>query len=209
VGRKQAATRAARLTSVTKSGTNDLHGTVYYYNRNEYYAAHTPFLPVGTKAPPLRNENYGASGGGPIRKTNCFSLQIMKSRTYHRPFGRCYGTFGGGGSGMPATFWRRMGVPVSLPRATRLAISRAFFLLAKSPTGCANTARGFWPTSGAGSIKDLPATLRNFFSPIAEFGYSYNGVGRIDYQLTINTIFMFACTGDKAVRLRLWEAAPL
>src|SRR5882724_6891892 len=50
---------------VTRSGTNELHGTVYYYNRNEFYAAHTPFLPAGSKAPPLRNENYGASGGGP------------------------------------------------------------------------------------------------------------------------------------------------
>ena len=57
---------------VTRSGTNDFHGTVYYYNRNEYYAAHTPFLPAGTKAPPLRNENYGASIGGPILKDKLF-----------------------------------------------------------------------------------------------------------------------------------------
>src|SRR5215470_12175890 len=33
---------------VTRSGTNELHGTVYYYNRNEFYAAHTPFLPAGS-----------------------------------------------------------------------------------------------------------------------------------------------------------------
>src|SRR6267154_4621331 len=57
---------------VTKSGGNDFHGTVYYYNRNEYYAAHTPFLPAGTKPPPLRNENYGASVGGPIMKNKLF-----------------------------------------------------------------------------------------------------------------------------------------
>src|SRR5947207_8643632 len=53
---------------VTRAGGNDLHGSVYYYNRNEFYAAHTPFLPSGSKAPPLRNENYGASVGGPIFK---------------------------------------------------------------------------------------------------------------------------------------------
>src|SRR5438874_12288968 len=57
---------------VTRAGTNDLHGTIYYYNRNEFYAAHTPFLPAGTKAPPLRNENYGASIGGPILKNKLF-----------------------------------------------------------------------------------------------------------------------------------------
>src|SRR6516225_626767 len=57
---------------VTRSGTNELHGTLYYYNRNEFYAAHTPFLPAGTKSPPLRNENYGASIGGPILKDKLF-----------------------------------------------------------------------------------------------------------------------------------------
>src|SRR5438093_2345806 len=57
---------------VTRSGGNELHGSVYYYNRNEFYAADTPFLPAGTKAPPLRNENYGASLGGPILKDKLF-----------------------------------------------------------------------------------------------------------------------------------------
>jgi hypothetical protein len=38
--------------------------------------------------------------------------------------------------------------------------------------------------SGAGSIAALPDTLRNFFSPVAEFGYSYNGVGRLDYEIS-------------------------
>src|SRR5437016_3475112 len=57
---------------VTRAGGNDFHGSVYYYNRNEFYAAHTPFLPTGSKAPPLRNENYGASAGGPIMKNKLF-----------------------------------------------------------------------------------------------------------------------------------------
>jgi hypothetical protein len=29
---------------VLRSGTNQLHGTAYYYNRNEFYAAHSPFF---------------------------------------------------------------------------------------------------------------------------------------------------------------------
>ena len=29
---------------VLQSGTNQLHGTAYYYNRNEFYAAHSPFF---------------------------------------------------------------------------------------------------------------------------------------------------------------------
>src|SRR5712691_8152138 len=59
---------------VIKSGSNALHGSVYYYNRNEFFAAHSPFwVPApGKKAPPLRNENYGFSLGGPIIKNKTF-----------------------------------------------------------------------------------------------------------------------------------------
>src|ERR1700682_5904548 len=46
---------------ITKSGGNTLHGSAYYYNRNEFYGAKSPFFTPspGTKAPPLRNQNYG------------------------------------------------------------------------------------------------------------------------------------------------------
>src|SRR5262249_26198890 len=42
-------------------------------------------------------------------------------------------------------------------------------------------AKGFWPRNLIGG---LPATLNNFFSPIAETGYSYNGVARLDHQFS-------------------------
>src|SRR5256886_10078629 len=53
---------------VTKSGGNVLHGSAYYYNRNEFYSAKSPFFTPapGTKAPPLRNQNYGTIDLKPI-----------------------------------------------------------------------------------------------------------------------------------------------
>jgi len=59
---------------VIKSGGNQIHGSLYYYNRNEFYGAHSPFfVPTpGKKAPPLRNENYGFTVGGPIIKSKDF-----------------------------------------------------------------------------------------------------------------------------------------
>src|SRR5438309_11294361 len=60
-----------------KSGGNDIHGSVYYYNRNEAFAAKSPFFvpsAVVPKSPPLRNENYGFSVGGPIQKNKLFYL---------------------------------------------------------------------------------------------------------------------------------------
>src|SRR5258707_391169 len=57
---------------VVKSGGNALHGSVYYFNRNEFYGAGSPFLAPGSKRPRLRNENYGFSVGGPIFKNKTF-----------------------------------------------------------------------------------------------------------------------------------------
>src|SRR5579862_7736190 len=34
-----------------KSGTNQLHGSAYYYNRNEAFGAASPFTPVGVRKP--------------------------------------------------------------------------------------------------------------------------------------------------------------
>src|SRR6266481_529551 len=51
-----------------KSGSNTFHGSAYYYNRNEFYAAQSPFFaptPEFPKAPELRNKNWGFTGGGP------------------------------------------------------------------------------------------------------------------------------------------------
>ncbi len=168
---------------VTKSGGNEFHGTVYYFNRNEYYAAHTPFLPTGTKAPPLRNENYGASLGGPILKNKLFFFANYEKQDF---------TIGlSGVATEPSAAWVEKagavladnGVPMSLASCNALGDLTSLLPAGQIPTGCANTTRGFWPTSGTGSIKDLPGTLSNFFSPIAEYGYSYNGVARLDYQI--------------------------
>src|SRR6267142_181106 len=69
---------------VIKSGGNTLHGSVYYYNRNEFYGAHSPFLIAtpGQKAPPIRNENYGFSVGGPIIKNKTFFFVAYEKQDY-------------------------------------------------------------------------------------------------------------------------------
>src|SRR5258708_6908686 len=57
---------------VMKSGTNQLHGSAFYYNRNEYFAANTPLTPAGTKVRRIRNGQGGFSAGGPILKNRTF-----------------------------------------------------------------------------------------------------------------------------------------
>ena len=53
-----------------KSGTNQIHGSAYYYNRNEFFGATNPFTaPIKQE---VRNYNYGFSAGGPIIKDKLF-----------------------------------------------------------------------------------------------------------------------------------------
>jgi hypothetical protein len=60
---------------VTKSGTNNLHGSVYYFGRNDALDANgwfntntTPVIPKGE----LRRNDYGGTIGGPIIKNKLF-----------------------------------------------------------------------------------------------------------------------------------------
>ena len=56
---------------VTKSGTNELHGSVYNYLRNQATDARSLLLPAPL-AHTLRQNQFGATLGGPIRKNRTF-----------------------------------------------------------------------------------------------------------------------------------------
>src|SRR5207247_3488768 len=53
----------AVMTATIKGGTNQLHGTVYEFLRNDKLDARNTFLPA--KAP-YRQNQFGAAAGGPI-----------------------------------------------------------------------------------------------------------------------------------------------
>ncbi len=153
---------------VIKSGGNQIHGSLYYYNRNEFYGAHSPFfVPTpGKKAPPLRNENYGFTVGGPIIKSKAFYFVGYEKQDFII-----------GLSGLatePSDAWiakaQALLTANNVPRSTTSA----------NLIGLSSGVAGLWPAL----IKPLPATLSNFFSPIAEFGYSYNGIAKVDYNIS-------------------------
>jgi hypothetical protein len=56
---------------VTKSGSNQFHGSVYEYFRNDIFDGRNFFQTTGSK-PELRQNQYGASIGGPIFKNKTF-----------------------------------------------------------------------------------------------------------------------------------------
>ena len=63
----------AQVALVTKSGTNQYHGSAYWYHRNTATTANDFFLNQQGKARPILKRNtFGASAGGPMQKNRLF-----------------------------------------------------------------------------------------------------------------------------------------
>jgi hypothetical protein len=64
---------SAQITFSTPSGTNDLHGSAYWYNRNNWFAANDWFNNEAAVLRAFLNQNQGGfSVGGPIRRDKLF-----------------------------------------------------------------------------------------------------------------------------------------
>ena len=64
-------TSAGVINSITRSGTNELHGSVYEFLRNSALDARNFFDSTGSP-PPFRRNQFGADLGGPIFKNKLF-----------------------------------------------------------------------------------------------------------------------------------------
>ncbi len=160
------------VNQVLRSGGNTIHGSAYYYNRNEFAAASSPFFIASSltpKPPRLRNENYGFSVGGPIIKNKTFYYASFEKQDYII-----------GLSGLatePSTAWVNKALAVLNKYEVEVnPISQA--LLGQLYPG--QTTQGLWP----GSIASLTGTESNFFSSSPSTGYSYNGVAKIDHNFS-------------------------
>jgi hypothetical protein len=71
----------------TKSGTNDLHGTVFEFLRNEKLDAKNFFDPPSRPKPPFKRNQYGLALGGPI-----FVPKVLDGRNRFFFFGDYEGT---------------------------------------------------------------------------------------------------------------------
>lgn len=77
----------AQVAMVTKSGTNNFHGSVYEYNRNTIFSANDPFLKAAQGAsgepnqrPKLLRNVFGATLGGPILHNRLFFFANYEGR---------------------------------------------------------------------------------------------------------------------------------
>ena len=153
-----------------KSGTNSFHGSAYYYNRNEFYAAASPFfVPTADfpKSPRLRNYNTGFTVGGPIIKDKTFFFLGFEKQNY---------IFGLTGlSTEPSTAW----------------VNNATALLTANGVAVNPLSRTLLSTLWPSSIVGLPAVTSNYFATVPGTGFSQNGVVKLDHNFTPNEHLSF------------------
>ena len=155
-----------------KSGGNTIHGSVYYYNRNEFYAAASPFFrpsSIISKPPRLRNENYGFTVGGPILQNKTFYFAAFEKQEYIIGLS--------GVATEPSTAWVQSALNLLTARNVPVSSISQNLLGALFP-GATSSTPGLWPSS----ITSLAATTSNFFSSSPSTGYSYNGIAKLDHN---------------------------
>jgi len=76
----------ANSNMVIRSGTNHIHGDLFYFDRNEFFAALSPIQAPGSRKQLIRNHQGGFTLGGPIWRDHTFlflagEIQIAKANT--------------------------------------------------------------------------------------------------------------------------------
>jgi Carboxypeptidase regulatory-like domain/TonB dependent receptor len=142
-----------------KSGTNQIHGTVYYFNRNELFGAASPFSPTKQK---VRNYNAGFSVGAPFIKDKLFGFLTFE----HQRF-----VIGQSGTATePSVGWQNQAIALlnqyNVPVVPMMQ----------------NLLNNLWGKSVL--AQDTVGVVNNFHSNDPEFGYSWNGLGKVDYHIT-------------------------
>lgn len=75
----------AVITSSFKSGTNEFHGTVYYFHRNKSLNARAFGNPEPNRKEQFRNHEFGFAVGGPVVKDKAFFFVDYAGQRNNRP----------------------------------------------------------------------------------------------------------------------------
>lgn len=139
------------LNLVIESGTHELHGSAYYFNRNEALAANIPLAAAGAPVQRIRNQQGGFSLGGPIWKERTFYFiteEIQKADAANA---------------------------AGLTTLSPAWLDQGRSILQQYGIAENSVARGminFYPER----IRTGPATLNNYFATDANTYDSYNGI---------------------------------
>jgi len=166
---------AGTINVVIKSGSNHLHGSAYYFNRNEALAVQSPFAPPGSRKHELRNQNYGFALGGPVFKNRTFFFLTYEEQQYvignqarsSEP-SQAYQTEA---AALLANAGQKFGnyAPVPINPVSKNLLST------------------LWPADALTGA----ATASNYFNPNSSHGHSHNFLGKLDHSFNQNNRLSF------------------
>ncbi len=167
---------AGGLVSVgLKTGTNDFHGSAYFYGRSEFFAARDFFSIDTARKQKVRNQQFGGSLGGPILKEKLFFYTNYERQVYNIQLSSSADTEPGAAYVTEATqLLQRHGITTINPLSPVLLSA-------------------LWP---GGNATGLGANLSNYVETHQRHGYSDNVVGNLNYILSpMQTIRLQAFIG--------------
>jgi len=147
-----------------RSGGNAFHGSAYYYVRNEAFAAASPFSETKKEN---RNHQFGFSFGGPFIKDRLFFFTTFEKQKF--------------AIGLPGLATE----PSADYQAEALA-EMAKFGVSENPVS-AKLIANLWPSYAMNGA----AVPNNYSSPDPEYGYSYNGLAKLDFKIDDKNTFSF------------------
>jgi outer membrane receptor protein involved in Fe transport len=148
-------TSGAVINAITKSGTNDFHGTAFFFDRDKIFDAKNKFDPAGP-IPPFRRVQFGGSGG----------TALIKDKTF------IYGTYEGVRQNKPGS--QAISVPSDATRA--LAVAAVAPYLKLWPEAPAGTPLIVDPASGD--------TIQKFNVALPSISNENYFTGRVDQKIS-------------------------
>ena len=162
----------AQVNVVSRSGTQQVHGSAYYYLRNDSLDARNYFDPPGQPAPPYRRNQFGAALGGPFSERTFYfagfegtRIRDAATRTAAVPTPALVrGDFSGVGQPVIDPFTRAPFPDSKIPAGRR------------SPAGSALAQ--YWPAP------NRPDPVQNFVSTPSGDGLVNQLAGRLDHDVS-------------------------
>jgi Carboxypeptidase regulatory-like domain/TonB dependent receptor len=175
-----------------KSGTNQVHGSIYYFNRNEFFAASSPFA-NGTPKNKTRDIDYGFSLGAPIWRGKTFFFLSYEHQNFLIGNQQNSTEPSGAYQAEATSVLKFYGVPVN-------PVSQALLT-------------NLWPAAALTG----PATPDNYLNPGTENGHSFNGLIKLDHSFDTNnqlSVKWYAGQGSQTAPLSsylspYYEVAPV
>jgi Carboxypeptidase regulatory-like domain/TonB dependent receptor len=175
-----------------RGGTNQIHGSVYYFNRNEFFGAKSPFSDTKQK---VRNYNTGFSVGAPILKDKLFAFLTFE----HQRF-----VIGESGTATePSVGWQNQAMAILAQQ--NIPVNPVM----------QDVLNHLWGTDVL--AQDTIGVPNNFHSNDPEYGYSWNGLGKVDWRMTDKdnlSVHWFVGQGNQVAPvgsqlLAFYEEAPI